>query len=85
MSEAIETAPLNGRRKKPVEPMWWDTWLTHPLSDEEFFEVYAAHLFTTTPDRDVVRVRNRVFDFMRNFMRPQWEQALAAYRQEHPL
>jgi hypothetical protein len=84
MSDA-EEPNIIVRREKPVTKLpWYDArGLRHPLSDEDFINAYCEHVLCTTEDHSVKIVRNRAYKFIRNFMAPEIEKALAAYRKTY--
>lgn len=80
-----ETEPRKSRVKEPPPPAWWEMTTPHPWSDEVFTHAFCTHLFVNSTDRDLNRIRERAFRFIRNFMQPELHRDLRRYREANPL
>jgi hypothetical protein len=73
------------KKAAAAEVAWWDEPYPHPMSDEQFADNWCARVFMLTTDRDIARVRARVWYFIHHHMKQEMEDALRGYRTAHPL
>lgn len=78
------------KAEAPAAPIehhhWWNgRVINHPLSDDEFSQVYFEYMFVNSPDRSIDLIRQRARGFICTFMAPQMHEALRQYRLAHPI
>lgn len=79
-----EAKPLKPKAPVLKQVPWWHRQIAHPLSDEQFVAAFCQYVFETTSDHSVAIARTRAFKFISNFMNPELQRELDAYRKEFP-
>lgn len=85
MDAEIETPKPRSKRYGKLQelPRWWDG-LTHPMTDMQFYDAFAAWVLVHSDDHSLKTVRERAYRFIRQVMKPEMDKHLEDYRQEYP-